>query len=137
MIIDDYAHHPKEIKTTLNALRSISKKKLITIFEPHRYSRLMSMKEEFLKSFHNSDIILILPVYSAGEKINKIQKNFLISDLLKKKFKNKTVKYVKENYALNNILKEIISKGDNIIFLGAGNSSKIANSFSKFFKNAK
>ncbi len=134
MIIDDYAHHPKEIKMTLDALKSITKQNLVVVFEPHRFSRIKKLKEEFLHSFKNANSIFVLPIYSAGEKIKKQITNLELSILLKKKYKNKLVEPVNEQKVLYSSLKEIISKGDNVIFLGAGQSSKIANSFSNFLK---
>ena len=68
LIVDDYAHHPVEIKSTLQSLRSITKNKIITVFEPHRYTRLLEMMNKFIDSFKYSDQIIILPVYSAEKK---------------------------------------------------------------------
>ncbi len=134
MIIDDYAHHPKEIKTTLNALRLITKKKLITVFEPHRYTRIKEMREEFINSFQNADVIFILPVYGAGEKLIKKINNSELSKLFKNKYKNKQIKPVDKTKALYLEIKQIISNRDNVIFMGAGNSSKIANSIKELME---
>ena len=68
LVIDDYAHHPSEIKATLESLKLISKKKIITVIEPHRFSRLECHLNDFIDSLSKSDSIFILPVYSAGEK---------------------------------------------------------------------
>ena len=68
LIIDDYAHHPTEIKATLESLRIISKKKIITVMEPHRFSRLHSLLSDFTDSLKIADSIFILPIYTAGEK---------------------------------------------------------------------
>ena len=135
LIIDDYAHHPEEIKVTLNSLRYVTKKKLITIFEPHRYSRIKGMKKDFLSCFNLADVILILPIYTAGEKKDNKISNELMEKSLSNKYKNKLVKSVKGNTTFFKYLQKIISEGDNVIFLGAGNSSKIANSFSLFLKD--
>ena len=134
MIIDDYAHHPEEIKTTLNALRLITKKKLITVFEPHRYTRIKEMREEFINSFQNADVIFILPVYGAGEKLIKKINNSELSKLFKNKYKNKQIKPVDKTKALYLEIKQIISNRDNVIFMGAGNSSKIANSIKELME---
>jgi UDP-N-acetylmuramate--alanine ligase len=135
LVIDDYAHHPEEIKTTLNALKSVTKKKLITIFEPHRYSRVRGMKQDFLKCFNVADMIFILPIYTAGEKIDNKISNVSLSKSLNKKYKNKIIQPATDNIKFFKDLYKIISSGDNIIFLGAGNSSKIANAFSEFLRN--
>ncbi|EAI7225224.1 UDP-N-acetylmuramate--L-alanine ligase [Campylobacter coli] len=71
-LIDDYGHHPTEIKATLNAAKEYAKlagyKKIVAIFEPHRYTRLAANLNEFVKAFEGVDELVILPVYSAGEE---------------------------------------------------------------------
>ena len=68
---DDYAHHPTEITAILEGLKNVySDRKIITVFEPHRYSRVLSLKKSFSKSFKESDLVLISPMYAAGEKKN-------------------------------------------------------------------
>ena len=69
---DDYAHHPTEICSILDGVKKVyQKRKIITVFEPHRYSRVISLKKEFSKSFIKSDLVLVCPLYAAGEK-NKL-----------------------------------------------------------------
>ena len=69
---DDYAHHPTEIKSVLDGLKKVSaKRKIISVFQPHRYSRVKSLKKEFASSFLLSDLVILCPVYAAGEKVNK------------------------------------------------------------------
>lgn len=67
-IVDDYAHHPTEIKATLQGARSIESNKLIAIFQPHRYSRLKFLLEEFKGVFEGADEVILMPVFAAGEK---------------------------------------------------------------------
>ena len=67
---DDYAHHPTEIKAVINSVRQVYKdRKIICVFQPHRYSRVKFLKNEFASSFKFSDAVVLCPVYSAGEKI--------------------------------------------------------------------
>ena len=67
---DDYAHHPTEIKAVLDSTRQVNKnRKIICVFQPHRYSRVESLKNEFASSFKSIDEVVLCPVYSAGEKI--------------------------------------------------------------------
>ena len=134
MIIDDYAHHPREISVTLEALKSITTGKLITIFEPHRYSRIKNLISEFVKSFQCADMIFILPVYQAGEKVNKNINSVYLSKIFRNKYKNKIIDPVINQDSFFKNLNKIISNGDNIIFLGAGKSSKVANSFKENLK---
>ena len=93
------------------------------------------MKEEFLKCFRHADIIFILPIYSAGEKASSKINNIYISKLLQKKYKKKRIQPITDSINLYRTLCKLILKNDNIIFLGAGHSSKIANNFSDFFKD--
>ena len=93
------------------------------------------MKQDFLKCFNVADMIFILPIYTAGEKIDNKISNVSLSKSLNKKYKNKIIQPATDNIKFFKDLYKIISSGDNIIFLGAGNSSKIANAFSEFLRN--
>ncbi len=134
LIIDDYAHHPIEIEETLKSLKEITQNEIITIFEPHRYSRITAMIKEFLNCFKNSNHIFILPVFSAGEKkINNIDSAFFY-EKLRKKYTNKKIYLSEPGKIFFDTLKKKIIPGNNIIFLGAGLSSKIAKKFTNYFK---
>ena len=134
LIIDDYAHHPNEIKTTLESLKKITRNKVVAIFEPHRYTRVNGLLEEFLESFSKADFIFILPIYSAGEKKIKSMTNFKLEKLFKSKFKKKIIKAVEnENYLFDD-LKHLYRNENNIIFLGAGISTNIAQKFAIYIK---
>ena len=117
--IDDYAHHPTEINNVLGAIRkSNPKTKISAIFQPHRYSRLISLQKEFFHSFSSIDYLYISDVYSTGEKkprLFDIQK--LVTEI-EKKSKVKTC-YIKN---FNHILDNINTSNSNeiYIFLGAG-----------------
>ena len=90
------------------------------------------MFEQFLNSLSKSDEIFILPVYNAGEKkINKIDSSYLFNKL-RKKYKNKYIYLSSDIKKTFNVLKKNISPGDNVIFLGAGLSSRFAYNFSDF-----
>ena len=118
--IDDYAHHPTEIINVLGALRKSNPKiKITAIFQPHRYSRLLSLQNEFFHSFKSIDQLYISDVYAAGEKKPKL---FDIKKLVKEIEKKSKVKsfYLKD---FNNILDNIRNSNscEIYIFLGAGN----------------
>ena len=125
-IIDDYAHHPEEIKATLELARDLKPKKIIVIFQPHRYSRFKNLYYDFKKVLKNCDRLYVADIYSAGEKkIKNISKEKFVFEMNK----------IDKNFAksLNNIksLPKIIlnegSKGDIVIFIGAGDISKWVN----------
>ena len=129
LIVDDYAHHPSEIKVTLESLKLISKERIIAIVEPHRYSRLSSLLKDFIDSLRYADSIYLLPIHSAGE-INKREiNNEIFCKKLKKYFPKKQILQIKNQGQFFKALKSDFCPGDNIIFLGAGKSSSIANEF--------
>ena len=126
-IIDDYAHHPTEIKNTLKAARLLCNGKLIVVFEPHRYSRIIDLYDEFINSFFDADILFVTKIYSAGEKqITDINEKIIAKSIQKMGHKN--VKCFKDEKCMEVELSEVSSSNDFIIFLGAGSISKKARS---------
>ena len=121
---DDYAHHPTEIKSILDGVKNVYKdRKIISIFEPHRYSRVLSLQNEFAKSFKRSNIVLLCPIYAAGEKKNQkfnlIEFAKLISNL------SKTQVIVIRNFQdIEKYLKKNLISNEIIIGMGAGIISK-------------
>ncbi len=129
LLLHDYAHHPDEIRAILNLCKDLSYKKLITIFQPHTYSRTRDLYDEFLSCFDDSDEVWLLPIYPAREKpIKGVTSYKLKMDLAKR---GKKAKY------FNNFQKcyeEIVKNNDkSIIFaiLGAGDIVELANMFKK------
>ncbi len=135
-IIDDYAHHPSEIKATISMARlMINKnesilpkeaKRLIVVFQPHRYSRTNTLMKDFAESFIHSDYIFLLPIYSAGEPPIKGVSSESLSRLIKKKCPELAVKLTNDFNDLKVQLRELSQESDLILFLGAGDISKIA-----------
>ena len=121
---DDYAHHPTEIRSVLEGIKQVYKKrKILSIFQPHRYSRIKSLKFEFSKSFSNSDLVILCPIYAAGEKkdIKYNQNNF--SKIIAKNSKVQVVN-IKDEIDLKKFLKINLIKDEIIIGMGAGSISK-------------
>ncbi len=121
---DDYAHHPTEIKSILEGVKNVSKKRqILSVFEPHRYSRVSSLKIQFAKSFSNSNLVLLCPIYAAGEKkdlkFNQINFAKLIS-----KYSHTQVIIIKNQNELVKYLKNNLSGSEIIIGMGAGSISK-------------
>ncbi len=126
-IIDDYAHHPTEIKNTLKAARLLCNGKLIVVFEPHRFSRIIDLYDEFINAFFDADILFVTKIYSAGEKqIADINEKIIANSIQKMGHKN--VKCFKDEKCMEVELSEVSSSNDFIIFLGAGSISKKARS---------
>ena len=121
---DDYAHHPTEISSILDGVNKVYKnRKIITVFEPHRYSRILSLKKSFIKSFIGSDLVLICPIYAAGEKKDK---KFNIISFAKSISKNSNTKVViiNDQKDLSNYFKKNLISNEIIIGMGAGLISK-------------
>ena len=107
---DDYAHHPTEISAVLDGVNKLSnKKKIISIFQPHRYSRIKSLKTDFSRSFVKSNLVILCPVYSAGEKKDSTYNQILFSKLIAKN-SNVQVINVKSEKDLSNYLTTHIQK---------------------------
>jgi UDP-N-acetylmuramate--alanine ligase len=121
---DDYAHHPTEIASILDGVNQVYKKrKVITVFEPHRYSRILSLKKEFSKSFLKSDTVLICPLYAAGEK-KKLNFNLLnFAKLIAQNSKTQVI-IVNSQKELSNYFKKNLFSDEIIIGMGAGSVSR-------------
>ena len=121
---DDYAHHPTEISSILEGVHKVyNRRKIITVFEPHRYSRVMSLTQAFSKSFIKSDLVLICPMYAAGEKKNSSFSLFNFAKLISKNSKTQTV-LVKNKKELSNYFKKNLISDEIIIGMGAGSISQ-------------
>tara|TARA_B100000029_G_scaffold289644_1_gene283335 strand:+ start:4459 stop:5850 length:1392 start_codon:yes stop_codon:yes gene_type:complete len=121
---DDYAHHPTEIRSVLESLKNSNpKRKIISVFQPHRYSRLKLLKKEFSLAFKSSTKLLLCPVYSAGEKFNSTYDQESFAKLIAKN-SNVQVILVKDQENLNKFFKKNLQKDDLIIGMGAGSITK-------------
>ncbi len=121
IFVDDYAHHPEEVKATLATAKEIirNNNKVVAIFQPHRYSRFSSLFDEFVESMKDADEIYVSPVYAAGEQpILGYDNNKLVSSLISK-FPNKKISAISGFQELLAIYNRA-SKGDVILFMGAG-----------------
>ena len=134
-IIDDYGHHPVEINSALSAARFLApESKIIAIFQPHRYSRLKDLFDDFCSCFNKADHVLLLDVYAAGEKsIKKFESINLEKGLAD--YGHKNVLYIQNQKLLAKNLLKLIQPNDLIICLGAGSITKIANSLEEELKN--
>ena len=121
IIIDDYGHHPTEIHSTLETINKLyPRKKIVMIFQPHRFSRTKAHWRLFLDAFKTLDQIILLPTYSAGEKNNSYDSSFIY-----KKIKNKNKSLLKSIDEVNNVLKTIDFKNSILVLQGAGDIKDI------------
>lgn len=124
-IYDDYAHHPVEISSVLSAARQASSGKVIAIKQPHRYTRLESLFDDFCACFNDADHVLVAPVYEAGETpIENINSQTLAQGL--RSGGHRSAEAIDGPEMIATKIKEIAEPGDYVIFLGAGSVSQWA-----------
>ncbi|MBI4650647.1 UDP-N-acetylmuramate--L-alanine ligase [Candidatus Desantisbacteria bacterium] len=125
MVVDDYGHHPSEIQATLNAARTGWNRRLIVIFQLHRYSRTLLLEEEFKRSFYQADILIITEIYPAGEKPIPGVSALNIAEGVKK-HGHKNVLFVPDKAKIIETLLPLLKKDDIVITLGAGDVTYIS-----------
>jgi UDP-N-acetylmuramate--alanine ligase len=125
IVLDDYGHHPTEIRATLNAVReSWPEKRIVVVFQPHRFSRTKALFEEFTTSFYQADILCLLPIYPAGEDpIEGIDSEKLFEGIKEKGHHG--VRFYPQRGEVISALQEFLREGDVLVTLGAGDVWKI------------
>jgi len=128
-VIDDYAHHPAEIRETLKGLKiAFPTKKIMVVFQPHLYSRTLHFKKEFANSLKGGDLVIITKIYGAREKEIKGSTGNLIVEELKKMGNNNCI-YIDDFEELKDFILKNIKDNYLLIFMGAGDISIFANKF--------
>jgi len=124
-IFDDYGHHPVEIAAVLRAARASTKGQVIAIVQPHRYTRLQSLFDQFATCLNDADTVIVADVYAAGEQpIEGIDKNGLVAAIVAHGHRQALA--LPNPEALPAMIKEIARPGDYVVFLGAGNITQWA-----------
>lgn len=124
LVVDDYGHHPTEIKATLAAAKVGSRgRRMVVLFQPHRYSRTKDQMDDFARSFNNADVVLITDIYAASEDpLEGVTAEALVDAV--KRYGHKDVRYAGTlDKALDAVLEEA-HPGDMVITLGAGSISR-------------
>ncbi len=119
-IIDDYAHHPVEIKTVLEAARQATSGKIIAVMQPHRYSRLSYLFDEFAACFKGCDQLIIAPVYGAGENSIEGATSENLAKTIRLQGDVQNVFEIEDAKELPYLLRRIAKSGDIVLCLGAG-----------------
>ena len=129
-IIDDYAHHPVEITAVLSAAKQATKGRVIAVHQPHRYSRLSDLFEEFCSCFNDADVVGITDIYAAGEApIEGADREGLVAGLTA--HGHRQAVSVADEAALQQFVGEHCGPGDLLVCLGAGTISAWANNLPK------
>ena len=122
IIYDDYAHHPTEIKAVLEACKhNFKNKKIIAIFQPHRFSRMKDLYNQFIKSFHNANQVLVCPVFSAGERNTKFNLQKFCKDIIS--YSKIEVIQIDNKNQIEMYLKRNLLNNEIVIAMGAGSIS--------------
>ena len=129
-VIDDYAHHPTEIKATLKAVKNMNYDKIWAIFQPHTFTRTETLLDEFAKSFDDADVIIIPDIYASRERFtDRISSKDLVREVIKNT-EGKEVYQIREFECIAKMLENATEK-DVILTIGAGDVYKIAEMIAK------
>lgn len=124
-IVDDYAHHPTEIKATLSASENVPHNKLWCIFQPHTYTRTIALFDEFADAFEKADHLILAEIYAAREKnIYKISSAQLV-EKIKETHPDKDVLFMEDFAAIADYVDSQAQRGDMVITMGAGDIYKV------------
>ncbi|MGB9618075.1 MAG: UDP-N-acetylmuramate--L-alanine ligase [Desulfomonilaceae bacterium] len=123
-VIDDYGHHPTEIKAVLQAATQIAQKRIAVLFQPHRYTRTQALFEEFLTAFNNSDLLYVMDIYPASERpIDGVSAEALCRGI--KSRGHKACRYLSKTDNIPELVAGDLQPGDILITLGAGDVTKL------------
>ena len=124
MVVDDYGHHPTEVRATLAAARATWSRRVVVVFQPHRYSRTRDLADDFAKAFEQADVVYVLDIYAAGEEpIPGVSGQTLVEKISGSG--HPAVHWVNGDPGLINRLREDLREGDVLLTLGAGDVWKI------------
>jgi UDP-N-acetylmuramate--alanine ligase len=119
-VIDDYGHHPTEIRATLAAARLCGFRRIHVLFQPHRYTRTFHLLDDFGRAFHQADTVLVLDIYAASEQpIEGVNAEAVAGRI--RQFGHQSVEYVGSIDRGVEVLLDVVQDGDVVLTLGAGN----------------
>jgi UDP-N-acetylmuramate--alanine ligase len=127
-VVDDYAHHPTEIRATLAGAKSGWRRRLVCVFQPHLYSRTRDFYDDFGRAFFNADVLVLTDVYPAREEPIQGVNGELIANAAKG-FGHKVVHYVPDKKNVPDFLVSIVQPDDIVITMGAGDIWRFGEEF--------
>jgi UDP-N-acetylmuramate--alanine ligase len=134
-VIDDYAHHPAEIRATLAAARESYSRRVVAVWQPHRYSRTASLRSEFMRAFNDCSLLLVMDVYAAGEQpIEGIDAETLARDL--GHHGHKAAVACADAASVLDALGRLVRKGDVVLTLGAGDVTQLSHDLVEMLSDA-
>jgi len=133
LVLDDYAHHPSEIKATLRVVANLRLKRKIVVFQPHRFSRTQLLLNEFADSFDQADYLIITDIYAAGEQpVDGVDAQALLRKIKECQPDKQTLYLAKEK--ITDFLLDFMQAGDLVIILGAGDIARVADALAEKLK---
>lgn len=132
-VIDDYGHHPAELRVTLEAAKNVRHKRLIVVFQPHRFSRTKFLMREFAESLSLADCIILTDIYAASEEPIEGVSSEVLCDKIKEKHPAAEVSYVKKEKVIEQLL-STVSSGDLVLTLGAGDIGRLSDELAQRIK---
>jgi UDP-N-acetylmuramate--alanine ligase len=124
-VIDDYGHHPVEIAAVLRAARQSTRRDVIAVVQPHRYTRVRDLYNEFATAFNDADTVVVAPIYAAGEApIDGVTHEELVTRI--KARGHRDARVVDRPEAIAPLLASRVADGDYVVMLGAGNITQWA-----------
>ncbi len=136
LVVDDYAHHPTEIRATLDTLLHEGFGRIIIVFQPHRFTRLKNLMEEFAGSFDGADIVVLAELYGANQDEIEGVNSGVLAELIKEKTSGE-VEYISDMKKLTSYLRDIVKDGDAVAFLSAGDLTRTAHNFAEIAEKDK
>jgi UDP-N-acetylmuramate--alanine ligase len=128
LVVDDYGHHPEEIRATLRAAREGFQRRLVVVFQPHRYSRTRDLFGEFLEAFDDADVVVLTDIYAAGEeRLDGVSGEALYQAL--KRRGHLDVRFLPSRDQLADGLIDVVRPGDLVLTLGAGDVTRVGDEF--------
>jgi len=124
LVIDDYGHHPTEIKATLKAARETYDRRIVAIFQPHRYTRVSLLADDFARCFYQADVLIVTETYSALEKPIEGASGEMLAGTIKE-YGHKNVTYIPDKEKIADAVCGMIQPGDLVVTLGAGDIWKV------------
>jgi len=129
LVVDDYGHHPAEIRATLAAAKGAwPERRVVVVFQPHRYTRTKFLLREFFTAFNDADVVIVTPIYPAGERPIAGVHAGQIADGMKQ-YGHRYVHFIEEKEAVPQFLSTLVRPGDLVLTLGAGDVWKVGEAF--------
>ena len=133
LVVDDYGHHPTEIRASLATAKEAFGRRTVVVFQPHRYSRVKELFDEFCRAFHQADLLLVTEIYPAGEDPLPDVTGQRLADGIKV-HGHRDVRFVEDMQTIPQILKDQVREGDLIMTLGAGSVTSLSDELAEMIR---